>query len=103
MVGFKSKFSEQIGVGVAKLATENRRCSVVLESLSHNGKPPLPGFELGRPRPPPLLDFRSEQPGDALGPGDAPRRIRSVPSDLEGILKGIRGIRIKNGIRNVLS
>ena len=70
----------------------------MLESLSHNGKPPLPGFELGRPRPPFLVDFQSEQPVDALRP-DAPRRIRSVPSNLEGILKGIRGIRIKNGIR----
>ncbi len=29
MVGFKSKFSEQIGVGVAKLATENLRCQVL--------------------------------------------------------------------------
>jgi hypothetical protein len=95
---FQKKVFKQIGVGVAKLATENRRCSVVLESLSHNGKPPLPGFELGRPRPPFLVDFQSEQPGDALRP-DAPRRIRSVPSNLEGILKGIRGIRIKNGIR----
>ena len=66
----------------------------MLESLSHNGKPPLPGFELGRPRPPFLVDFQSEQPVDALRP-DAPRRIRSVPSNLEGILKGIRGIRIK--------
>ena len=69
MVGFKSKFSKQIGVGVAKLATENRRCSVVLESLSHNGKPPLPGFELGRPRPFPVPDFQSEKPGDALHRG----------------------------------
>ncbi len=49
---------------------------VVLESLSHNGEPPLPASELGRPRPPPLPDFQSDQPGDALGPDDAHAEFR---------------------------
>ena len=90
---------------------------VVLESLSHNGKPPLSGFELGRSRPPPVPDVKPEQPGDALrtdrcGETDSKRGSSNLrcdwkggPLNSKGILKGIRGIRIKkwNSNRNVLS
>ena len=74
MVGFKSKFSEQIGVGVAKLATENRRCSVVLESLSHNGKPPLPGLDALRRD----ADICTQAKGPEV-------RFEERPSNLKGI------------------
>jgi hypothetical protein len=64
-LGFKSKASKYIGVRVAKLATENPPMSSVRVTQLTTETPRCQVLSRDA-RPPPLLDFQLEQPGDAL-------------------------------------